>query len=231
MDTIVISDIHLRFNDSREKCILNFFDTIAINFKRIIILGDFFEFWYGFPEVVISEYFPILNKFYELKEKNIEIIYIEGNHDFNMGNFFTEFLNIKVFTEYFETEINSKKFLFMHGDTINIANDRFYFYLRKFLRSGFAKFLMNNLPPYSILKIANYFSNKSREYLFKEFNLRKIIDDFQLKNQYDFIIAGHFHNNFQYENVYILGDWRNEFNYMTIDSNGHIEYNTKKFNS
>jgi UDP-2,3-diacylglucosamine hydrolase len=224
MSILVLADIHLKFNDKREKYVVDFFEHIAVNFKKIIILGDFFEFWYGFNNVIISDYFNILEKFRCLKEKKIEITYIEGNHDFNMGKFFTDFLNVNVVTEYYETIINNRKFLFLHGDTINIKQDKFYFYLRKFLRTKFTKFLMNNIPPHIILSIAQYFSKTSRDYLFKDFNMRNIIDHFPKKDNYDFIITGHFHKTYNYKNVYVLGDWNTEFNYMIIDDSGEIHY-------
>lgn len=222
MDTLVIADLHITFNDNRENIILNFFDTIAVKYKRIIILGDFFEFWYGFKKVVISDYFKILTKLKDLKDKNIEIIYIEGNHDFNIGYFMEKILEINIYKEHFTCEINKKSFLFMHGDTINLDKDKFYSFLRLFLRSKFTEFLMNNIPPYIILSIAKHFSTTSRNYLSKNFNMTEICNKIKEKYNYDFIIAGHFHKNYHYENIYFLGDWSNSFNYLHIDNSGNI---------
>ena len=223
MKILVIADIHLKRKDSKKNIIKKFLSEIASQYNKLIILGDFFEFWYGFEHIVISDYFEILHEFKKLIEQNTEIIYIEGNHDFCMGNFFKD-LGIQVNDEYYKFSINEKNFTAMHGDTVNIENDKFYKILRKFLRSDFTKFLMNNLPASLILKIADNFSQSSRKYLFKDFDLKKIINSFRNKNSNDIILSGHFHKNFSYKNFYIIGDWSEDYNYLTIDSAGNINY-------
>ncbi len=224
MNTLVIADLHLRRNDSRKDIIIDFLRNIATKFDRMIILGDFFEFWYGFDNFIIPDYKPILSEFAKLTEDNTEIIYIEGNHDFCLGNHIKQ-LGIIVKEEKYEFMINNKKFIAVHGDTVNIKNDKFYKILRKFLRSRFTKFLMNTVPPNIILKIADKSSQTSRKYLFKEHNLKQIIDSFKEKKNYDLVISGHFHCNFSYNDFYILGDWSKDYNYLTIDNNGDIKYN------
>ncbi len=224
MKTLVIADLHLRFNDEREADIIRFFNEVAPSFNKIIILGDFFEFWYGFKDVIISDYFNVLRKLKELTDRNIDIVFIEGNHDFNMGDFFKNILGVKVYKEEYHEVIGKKKFLFMHGDTLNLAEDRFYKILRKMLRSEFIRFIMNSLPPHSILSIAKRFSNASRKYLYKKFDLQKTIDKYKKAKHYDFVLMGHFHRNFNYKNFYLLGDWSEKFNYVSIDESGCIEY-------
>ena len=156
MNTLVIADLHLKRNDFRKNLIKNFLREIAHKFQRIIILGDFFEFWYGFNNIIISDYNFIICEFAKLIEQDIEIVYIEGNHDFCMGKFIEQ-LGIIVKEEKFEFSVNEKKFLAIHGDTVNIKNDKFYKVLRKFLRSKFTNFLMNSIPVSIILKIADNF--------------------------------------------------------------------------
>ena len=224
MKILVIADIHLDFSDSREKFIIEFFRKIACKYNKIIILGDFFEFWVGLKNVLFFEYFNVLAELKKLRDKGIEIIFIEGNHDFNMGDFFAETLKIQVCEEYYSMNVNSKKFLFLHGDTINLKEDRFYSFLRLFLRSKFVKFLINNIPAYMILKIAKKFSSTSRKYLYKDFDLKRVIDNYEKCADFDFIISGHYHLNFNYKNFYILGDWFDKFNYIEITESGDIEY-------
>ena len=223
MKTVVIADIHLKRKDDNKDAVVKFLKNIVVKYDKLIILGDFFEFWFGFKDIIIYDYFEILHEFKNLINKNIDIIYIEGNHDFCLGDFI-EHLGVKIFSESYQFEINDKKFLAIHGDTINIENDKFYAKLRKFLRSNFAIFLMNNLPVSLILKIADKFSNASRKYLYKEHNLKNIIKSFKYKEEYDIVLSGHFHQNFSFENFYIIGDWKEQLNYLTIDDKGLINY-------
>jgi len=226
LKTLVIADLHLKFEDKRIENISKFFHKIGNEFNRIIILGDFFEFWYGFKRVIISDYFETLYELKKLLDKGIKIFYIEGNHDIFMGDFFKK-LGVEVYSEFLELKIADKKYLFMHGDTVNLKNDKFYLYLRRFLRSRFASFLMNNIPPYLTLQIAEKFSKVSRDHFYKNNKLDKIIDNFiSEKKGYDIFVSGHFHTNYIHKNFYIVGDWGKEINYLEIDESGKASHQT-----
>ncbi len=228
---IIIADFHLNLYDKRTSQVIKFFDEIVSNYKNIIILGDFFEFYTTFPEVFPEGYFDIL---YLLKKLSFDkkIFYIEGNHDFNLKDFF----NIIVFPEKFDFQFNNKKIVAFHGDTID-KNDKRYRFLRKFLRSSLAKFLMDNLPPYIVLKIAKKLSSSSEKYLRKkeepEFFKNFFIESAIIKENFDILISGHFHVNDSFKidkkEIYLLkGIEGNEINYIHLSDEG-IEYRVWKF--
>ena len=230
-DTIIIADFHIDLYDIRFKYIKKFFEEIVSNFKNIIILGDFFEFFYSFPEVIPNGYLDLiflLKKF----SKNRKIYFIEGNHDFNLRNFF----NITTFPERFFFEFNNEKYLAIHGDTVDI-NDRKYQYLRKFLRSVVAKFLMDNLPPYIVIKIAKHLSSSSEKYLRKKMDSNYFKNFFKkskiLNEDFKYLLSGHFHINDEFEvngkKIFLLaGINENIINYIHLSNKG-VEFKKWKF--
>ncbi len=81
-----ISDFHLgspNYEDSieREKRIVRFLDDAKSDAVVIFIIGDFFDFWYEYKNVVPKGYVRILGKLAEFNDNGIIIYFFVGNHD------------------------------------------------------------------------------------------------------------------------------------------------------
>lgn len=91
--TFLISDLHLgdgaradNFRQSRaEQPLLRFLDMVAQRGKRLIINGDLFELWKFDLPICLKMYRRILSKLRQISEQGLEIIYIFGNHDFDLS--------------------------------------------------------------------------------------------------------------------------------------------------
>ncbi len=91
--TFLISDLHLgdgaradNFRRSQaEETILRFFDRVARQSKRLILVGDLFELWKFDLPICLKTYHRILAKLQQLADQGVEIIYIFGNHDFDLS--------------------------------------------------------------------------------------------------------------------------------------------------
>jgi UDP-2,3-diacylglucosamine hydrolase len=82
MKIIFIADCHLKgLGDPNQEALCAFLDGL-FKIDKLVILGDFFDFWVGLNNVVYTEYKPVLKSLFALSESGVEIIYIEGNHDF-----------------------------------------------------------------------------------------------------------------------------------------------------
>lgn len=84
----IVSDVHLGWNQSRNKDFLNF--LIDYNEKELILLGDIFDFWRKSNAVVVNDNDYIL----ELLSSINKVTYIVGNHDYSLLNYNSSF-NIK----------------------------------------------------------------------------------------------------------------------------------------
>ncbi len=91
--TFLISDLHLgdgaradNFRQSQaEETILRFLDRVAKQGKRLIINGDLFELWKFDLPICLKSYHRILTKLQKLVDQGVEIIYVFGNHDFDLS--------------------------------------------------------------------------------------------------------------------------------------------------
>ena len=170
--------------------------TAGFEIRRLVVLGDLFEFWTDFKETVYSRYFPVLASLNRLSRQGVEIVYVEGNHDFTMGSFFTEHLGAKVAGEFYEFEEGGRRFLVGHGDTVKC--DLKYRVWRGLVRSAPVSWIFKGLlNPAFALRLGIYLSSRSRAYGEErgrhiERNLiafagRKIADGV------DFVLMGHSH--------------------------------------
>lgn len=162
MKVIFLADAHLKgLDDPNQNSLCTFLGGLG-PVDKLVILGDLFEFWTGFNDVVYYHYLPVLTGLLALRKNGTEIIYIEGNHDFFMGPFFTDVLGAEVHANPFEFELEGKRFYLGHGDTVD-RNLRYGFW-RALSRSFIFRALYKTLPPSVIWKVAGFLSHKSRVY-------------------------------------------------------------------
>jgi UDP-2,3-diacylglucosamine hydrolase len=230
-----LSDFHLGAPDAaaslvREKKVVQFLDEIKQDAAEIFIVGDLFDFWYEYRNVVPKGYVRILGKMAELTDSGIPIHFFVGNHDMWMKDYFQKELNTAVYFEPVEFCFSGKKFLVGHGDGLG-PGDKGYKFLKKIFRNKICQWMFGVLPPYLGIGLADYFSRKSRAktgktdevFLGEEKEWLVIYSKEILQKQhFDYFIFGHRHlpldvklNN---ESRYInLGDWIKYFSYAVFD--------------
>ncbi len=232
-----LSDFHLGAPDhagslQREKKIVRFLGSIKDNAAAIFIVGDLFDFWYEYKEVVPKGYVRILGKLAELTDEGIPVHFFTGNHDMWMSGYFEKELNIPVYQEPVEFSFNGKRFLVGHGDGLG-PGDHGYKFIKKVFRNPFCRWLFGALHPSAGIGLANYFSRKSRaatgtsdEHFLgadKEWLIIYCKEVLQ-KEQYDYFIFGHRHLPIDFalteKSRYInLGDWIRYNSYAQFDGN------------
>jgi len=198
MKIIFISDTHLQgLADENQQTLVNFLDQIKEDTNLLVILGDLFDFWMGNNKKAFEQYRPILDKLLEIKEGGIGIKYLEGNHDFFLGSFFSRDLKAEIYPDCLEMELEGKRIYLAHGDLVD-SQDYRYRAFRMFLRNKLVFYLLRAAFPDNLgWKLANRFSRASRESretvgkdyqrIFQEFALSKFEQGF------DVVILGHSH--------------------------------------
>lgn len=226
MKDIFLADAHLRHpGDTNYQKLLEFLGSIEGNTRTLYLLGDIFEFWVGYRHVVFTAYLPLLEALRRLRETGIEIVFIEGNHDFFMGPYFTETLGCRVLAQEGSFDIDGKRVFLAHGDLID-GSDIGYRRLRAVLRSLPLKFLIGIVPPDWTWGIAAWMgrASKSRQARHEKRNPAP-----QLKSHaaakfdqgYQVVITGHFHQPLHEQDergeMFALGDWLRDFSYVECE--------------
>src|SRR5687768_1349735 len=104
------SDVHLGLENIekeklKEKKLIEFLNKAQEDAKEIFIVGDLFDCWIEYKQVVPRGYYRLLTKISEIADNGIKINYIAGNHDFWKGNYFRDEFGIEICHTHIEREI------------------------------------------------------------------------------------------------------------------------------
>ncbi len=196
------SDVHLGHeneekNKQVEDLLINFLRKAATDCKKLIILGDLFDYWFEYKTVIPRIYTRTLAQLLRMRESGIEIYYIIGNHDFGHIDFFEKDMGMVLFKDDTEMTFSGKKFFLSHGDG-KLYNDKGYEILKKILRNPLAQWLYRQIHPDWGIGLASGSSRKSRNYTSRKNQGRRDgLRDFAIKKideGYDYVLMGHTHN-------------------------------------
>lgn len=232
------SDFHLGSPDpesskQRESRIISWLNQISEEVTHLLLLGDIFDFWFEYRDVVPRGYFNFLAQLEKLKKNGVEIYYFTGNHDMWVKDYFEKELGIQIFRQQHAFLINGKRCLIGHGDGLG-PQDHGYKFIKKLFSFPPNIKLYGALHPRIAFGLARFFSRKSRAMTSakeekyrgdeKEFLVQYALS--VLQNEHiDYFIYGHRHlpldvvlsENSHYINT---GDWlmHHSFVKMTDES-------------
>ena len=230
------SDLHLMMAPDeesriREQNFIGWLNMIKDDAAAIFLLGDMFDFWFEYRYTVPRGFVRLLGKLAELTDSGIPIHYILGNHDQWMRNYLTMEMNIQIYHQSTEFEINGKLFLIGHGCEISAENltDRLHNFIfgNRLLRVLYASLH----PRWGIAFGKNWSKNSRMRHGFVTpfaGNEKEIIYQYAQKmlatKHCDYFIFGHRHlpmdlrlnENSRYINI---GDWVENDTYAVFDGN------------
>ena len=217
------SDFHLGYPDFetsliREKKIVAWLDTIKTNAQVIFLVGDIFDFWFEYKNVVPKGFVRLLGKLAELSDSGIEIIIFSGNHDIWMFDYFTKEIGIKVHRNAQEyiieniehqipniesrtSNIKKRTFYIVHGDGLG-PGDYGYKYLKKVFESKLSQWAFGWLHPHWGISLATWWSGsrKDEERIKRELQFRgegewlwHFAKEQEAYKHHDYYIFGHRH--------------------------------------
>ncbi|MCR5312040.1 MAG: UDP-2,3-diacylglucosamine diphosphatase [Bacteroidaceae bacterium] len=119
-----ISDAHLgsraiKHQRTQERRLVNFLDKIKHKAEAIYMLGDMFDFWFEYKEVVPRGFTRFLGKISELTDMGVDVHYFTGNHDQWMDDYLVKECGVILHREPCTVEICGKEFYLAHGDGLD----------------------------------------------------------------------------------------------------------------
>ena len=222
MHAIFLADAHLNLpEEPNYRTMLRFLDGLPDDIDTLFILGDFFEFWIGYPTVPFPRYQLIVDSLTRLTMRGVRLVFLEGNHDFHMGPVFRTMLQAEIHPGPATVNIDGKEFSLCHGDQVKA--DYRYDLLRGLLHSFITRWLIKIVPATITDAIGAWMGRRSKaaqSYGRKSWDPAPLIRSYAAKQHAagcDVVITGHFHTPFiedvNGKTIVALGDWINQFSY------------------
>lgn len=194
---LVISDLHLWGpEDPLYRALLKFIDEKITRDDKLFIIGDLFDLFVGNKKIFRERYFELLSKLQDLRLKNVEIFYIEGNHDFQLEGVFEDYSHIKLYADSLHYEWNGRKLHICHGDKIN-WKDFGYQFFRVLTHNLLAQCVIEAAPGALVDRVGSSMSKASRgQHFVASDDVVQLFRNYaceQITNGYDFVIMGHSH--------------------------------------
>jgi UDP-2,3-diacylglucosamine pyrophosphatase LpxH len=164
--------------------------------RRLVILGDLFQAWVGFPRFETAEVAAVTAALRGLRERGIEIDYIEGNRDFFLAGSPYAAAFDRIGSEASFT-VAGVRYLAVHGDGLN-DRDWKYLFWRRLSKSAPIRFLVRNVPRRLAHRMVHSTERRLSQTNFKhraavpEQAIRRFAEH-RLAEGHDVLLLGHFH--------------------------------------
>ena len=239
-----VSDVHLGLDvkdpEARERRFVDFLRSIdAERTHSLFLLGDIWDFWYEYRDVIPKGYVRVLGSLVDLLDKGVEVYFFEGNHDIWTFSYL-ESLGIRKLQQPHFVELSGRTFCLGHGDGLGPGMVTYKF-LRSLFHCRFLQKCFSALHPWFAYRIGNGWSKSSRvaksfEYVFRgeEEPLYKYCVEVSSRRHVDYFVFGHYHT---YEDMTLpsgsrllmLKDWMDGSPYFFFDgSTGTLGYSPNR---
>ncbi len=226
-------------SDIRERRVLSFLNSIEDDVTHLFLLGDIFDFWFEYKDVVPRDNIRFIGKLAFLADKGVKIYYVLGNHDMWNFRYLEQEIGLKILRGNHDFIINGSKARIGHGDALD-PNDKGYLLIKWIYSRKINQRLFGALHPRWAFALARAVSIKSRNaHLEKDKHFwgedsepiirycREVLE----KEHFDYFIFGHRHypldfplnENSRYLNV---GDWQFHDTYIVMKDG---EYELKHY--
>lgn len=229
--TYFVSDVHLglQVNDpaDRERRFVDFLYSLPEETASLYLLGDIWDFWYEYQDVVPKGYVRVFAALQALMDRGVEVFFFQGNHDIWTYSYFEE-LGMKKLVQPCVVEIAGKTFCLGHGDGLG-PTPFGYRCIKYIFNNRVIQRLFSMLHPWIAYRIGNVWSKHSRlshheEYEFKgsQEPLYQFVEEFARANKVDFFIFGHYHAQADIalaegSRLLLLKDWITSSPYISFD--------------
>ncbi|MDQ7042433.1 MAG: metallophosphoesterase [Sulfurimonas sp.] len=191
---LLISDAHYSSSRPELLSLIKDIHSKKIPTTQLILMGDIFDALFGEVPTTQEKNREMITLLNEISQ-NIELIYLEGNHDFNLENIFVNAQIIPLQNQPLICHCRDKTVALAHGDfDIGVA----YKVYTGFIRNSVVLYILNfidRLTDNAILKKLDKFLDKKddcREFIgFESYIKNRNLEKFKC----EYFIEGHYHQN------------------------------------
>jgi UDP-2,3-diacylglucosamine hydrolase len=194
----VISDAHYSHLRPELLAFLKAIHAKEFQASQLILMGDIFDALFGGIPYTYNENAELVQLINEISLE-VEVLYLEGNHDFNLQKIFPHVKVFKISQQPVSCSYKERKILLAHGDFGGDFGYRLYVNL---IRNPLLLFILKYidiLSNHAILKKLDAYLGKKDDC--KEFTGFRVFIEKRLLSKFncDYFIEGHFHQNKQFE--------------------------------
>ena len=231
--TAWISDVHLGTRGSNAEALLTFLRLYE--FETLYIVGDLIDIW----QLRRGIYWPqthsdVIQKILRKGRKGSRIVYIPGNHDEFVADFFGSYGAIEVEKHAIHTTADGRRLLVMHGhelDTV-VQNIKWLAHVGDFgyqtlLRLNHPVNLARRLIGLPLWSLSGYVKRRVKDAVSFIGKFEEAIVKYSKDYEVDGVICGHIHSpairNFGAVDYYNAGDWVESRSALLENAQGNIE--------
>lgn len=232
-----LSDAHLgslaiEHRRTQERRLVRFLDEIKDKAEAVYFLGDMFDFWFEYRNVVPKGFTRFLGKVSELTDMGVEVHFFIGNHDIWAFDYLEKECGCIMHRHEMTTEIHGKTFFLAHGDGMGDPDPKFK-YIRAIFHSPFCQRVFRWLHPDLGVQFGLNWAKNSRlkrkdgkEPPYKGEQNEELVcfakEYLREHPDIDFFLFGHRHIELdlmltKQSRMMILGDWIWQFTYAVFD--------------
>lgn len=198
-----VADLHLGPDSDpgrvREKAFVEFLRTLPPDAEALYLLGDIFDFWIDYRDVVPRGSVRVLAALADVAER-MDVWFFRGNHDWWVTDYFEKELGVHIVREPLkEIEIGGQTICLGHGDTLGChdAKSKLIFHI---FRNKTCLAMLKSLPPRWVFWLARHWSAASRRrhpapapFAGREAPLYQFVNEYGRSHQVDLYLFGHWH--------------------------------------
>jgi UDP-2,3-diacylglucosamine hydrolase len=232
------SDFHLGAPDyekslAREKIIVSWLEAIEPTAQEIFLVGDIFDFWFEYKEVIPRGFVRLQGKIAQLTDSGIPVHIFTGNHDMWMFDYLPKEIGVQLHRSPIKKTFFNQQFYIGHGDGLG-PGDKGYKFIKRVFENKFCQWCFARLHPNFGIWLAKFSSKTSRASTGKSDEIFKGKDnewlaiycnDFLKKEKIDVFIFGHRHLPIQmklneFSTYYNLGEWITHRTFLSVNQKG-----------
>lgn len=230
-----ISDLHLGApHDPRtratERRVCAFIRNIKEDASALYLLGDILDYWFEYRYVVPKGFVRFFAALAELSESGVRVVWLIGNHDIWIKDYFTTELGVEVYDGCLTETLLGHTFFLTHGDGVGKLKPGFRF-IRSLFRNRLCQKLYSGIHPRWTIPFAFAWSSHSRKHGCpgggQDLPMLHSLRDFSLKYhrkhpEIEYFIYGHLHIEVM-ETIApgcvmaVLGEWIRSYTFARFD--------------